>query len=255
MAEDVLGVDPCVRPKPATRTTANLPLLLPHEVVHCLLQHNSLAALQTTEFMAPNTFTNMCSVADELRVPHSEVLGLGLWGDGITSKWDRTESLEVLIMNIPGLGGPGQDLRVPLCALSKHFVVKTATMDAILAVVAWFGADPYTDTFTPLKSCEGRCFGTPKATARFQEKSCEVPGGVEVACEVSREIVRGIGSTTNGVRAHSQRTTDIFTRQRTADRLLNCRERCRLRHRNPRRFPRCSLRRAHCLRCEPTHPP
>lgn len=45
------------------------------------------------------------------------------------------------------------------------------------ADVPRLGADPYTDTFTPLKSCEGRCFGTPKATARFQEKSCEVPGG------------------------------------------------------------------------------
>ena len=127
---------PSVDPKTGSIKEATLAMLLPHEIVFTLLQHNSLASLQTTTAMSLVTEDNLSKTAAEMGIPLTEVLALGLWGDGVASKWDRSESLEVVSLNLPGLGGTN-NLRVPLCCISKRFVAKQQTMDSILSVVVW----------------------------------------------------------------------------------------------------------------------
>jgi len=92
--------------------------------------------LQTTAHMAPDTRNNLARAASEAGVPFEEALGIGLWGDGIASKWDRTESLEVVTLSLPGFG-PGRDIRIPLCGISKRFLLQHETIDSILSVLLW----------------------------------------------------------------------------------------------------------------------
>ena len=44
---------------------------------------------------------------------------IGLWGDGVPCNWDRTESVEVISMNLPGQDGQWGPLRIPLVAISN----------------------------------------------------------------------------------------------------------------------------------------
>ena len=61
---------------------------------------------------------------------------IGLWGDGVPCNWDRTESVEVVSMNLPGQDGQWGPLRIPLVAISKKDVGPN-TMDDLMGVIAW----------------------------------------------------------------------------------------------------------------------
>ena len=50
--------------------------------------------------------------------------------------FDRSQSLEVLTLNLPGLVGDN-NLRIPLTALNKRFILKDESWDAIFQVLAW----------------------------------------------------------------------------------------------------------------------
>ena len=55
-----------------------------------------------------------------MQTPHgSPLLALGLWGDGVPCNWDRTESVEVFSLNLPGQAGKYSTLRLPLTGLSR----------------------------------------------------------------------------------------------------------------------------------------
>jgi hypothetical protein len=64
-------------------------------------------------------------------------LGLGLWIDGVPFNWDRSESIEVVSMSLPGLADGNSNLRIPVCVVSKCFMLKDVTYEDILDVVAW----------------------------------------------------------------------------------------------------------------------
>ncbi len=114
-----------------------LPVLLPHEILHCLLPFADRQVMLSRANMAPNSQRHMAKAAQELGVAADELVGLGMWGDGIASKWNKTESLEVLTLSLPGLPRQLRHLRIPLCGLSKKFVLKHETFDAILEVLVW----------------------------------------------------------------------------------------------------------------------
>ena len=61
---------------------------------------------------------------------------LGMWGDGVPVNWDRSESVEVFSLNLPGQSGKYKLLRMPLGALS-HKQVSGHTLDDIMSVLAW----------------------------------------------------------------------------------------------------------------------
>ena len=66
-----------------------------------------------------------------------DVLGLGVWLDGVACKWSRSTSVELVTMSLPGMTGKWRDLRIPLAALGAEWVAKDATFDDILEVISW----------------------------------------------------------------------------------------------------------------------
>ena len=111
-----------------------LAFLLPHEILE------ALARLAADKELLYNR-----AGLDDVGRAHLEsacasagcnLVGLGLWGDGVPCNWDRSESVEVFSLNLPGQDGEYKPLRIPITALSRK-QVSTHTWDDILAVVHW----------------------------------------------------------------------------------------------------------------------
>lgn len=113
---------------------APVAFLLPHELVAALCRSCSLDALMAKDRLDRNT-------ADHLRVCEEAVggqlLGLGLWGDGVPCNWDRSDSLQMFALNLPGLPPPWHTLRIPLTGFSKKHFAGKRTYDDLMAVFAW----------------------------------------------------------------------------------------------------------------------
>ena len=109
--------------------------LLPHEIVGALLKYGSIEAIQNTCNVDDDSRSHLDSCKRELGV--ESLLGLGLWCDGVPCNWDRSESLEVITMNLPGLGDDYKRLRVPIAVVPKKFMIKEKTYDDIMGVIVW----------------------------------------------------------------------------------------------------------------------
>ena len=66
-----------------------------------------------------------------------EVLGVGLWIDGVTTKWDRSRSTDMITFSCPALDGEWHNLRIPLMAVDHGWVMKGSTFNDLLQLVAW----------------------------------------------------------------------------------------------------------------------
>ena len=64
------------------------------------------------------------------------LLGWGLHGDGIPCNYDRTESVVMISLNLPGLSGRNGRMRIPLVML-PDYAVGDNTFDDIMEVLAW----------------------------------------------------------------------------------------------------------------------
>ena len=100
----------------------NCAFWLPHEVVHTLLRYGESAIL-TDDSGLDNVSRELLREREELA--DCKLLALGLWGDGVPCNWDRTESVEVFSLNLPGQGSTYKTLRIPLVAVSKNKSRKT----------------------------------------------------------------------------------------------------------------------------------
>ena len=115
-----------------------LPLLLPHELVYCLHEHAlTRSGLFSQSGLCNQSKTHLERVAAQLCLAASSIVPVGIWGDGVPCNWDRTQSIECLTMTLPGLEEPNSNLRFPLAVLPKKYMIKAATKDDILSVVAW----------------------------------------------------------------------------------------------------------------------
>ena len=65
-----------------------------------------------------------------------DLIGFGLHGDGVPCNYDRTESVTVISLNLPGVPGKHQSMRIPLVALPSH-VITSERCDDIMEVFAW----------------------------------------------------------------------------------------------------------------------
>ena len=65
-----------------------------------------------------------------------ELLGFGIHGDGVPCNYDRTESVEIISLNLPGVGGAYARMRIPLIVL-PHSYVSDNTMDDLMEILAW----------------------------------------------------------------------------------------------------------------------
>ena len=169
-----------------------LPLLLPHELIEMLL-------LLCQDGTCMETRQHLQNTCDKLRVP--EILGSGLWLDGVPCNWDRTASLEV-DMSLPGLPAGAANLRLPLTVIEHKFCYKHNTMDDILDVIEWsfrcvaIGVMPtWRHNGTAWKSSDGRrgrLAARPIGVQGWWQKS-EVTGCVSRACSDFHLITRSVG--------------------------------------------------------------
>ena len=118
-------------PKRSTVVRQWVPLLLPHELLACLSSVNSHASLSALGAAGQQTKDLLAKLAVQFGEP--SLLGFGLWGDGVPVNYDRSESVEVLSFNLPGLA----NFRIPITCISKVHVAKHHTLDDILDIVRW----------------------------------------------------------------------------------------------------------------------
>jgi hypothetical protein len=109
--------------------------LLPHEIIRSLLAFNDVEKLCCTDRLSPRALRHLVQCKDKLH--DAMVVPIGLWGDGCPVNYDRTESVEMITMSLPGLTDKGSCFRVPLVGLSKRFVMTDKTYDSIFEVLAW----------------------------------------------------------------------------------------------------------------------
>ena len=114
--------------------TQSIAFLLPHEILEVLarLAGNPEALYRRTglDEVGREHLSIACAAAG------CDLVGLGLWGDGVPVNWDRTESVEVFSLNLPGQDGEYKPLRIPITGLSRK-QVSDNTFDDILTLVHW----------------------------------------------------------------------------------------------------------------------
>jgi hypothetical protein len=135
--------------------TAWLPILLPHELLHCLSEHANREVLHGIEELEGGSLEHFLKAKQQLG--GGDFVPVALWGDGVPCNYDRTESLEAFTLSLPGLKGPNRLLRIPLACLTKKFVIKEETFDDILEVIAWSFRVSSVGLF-PATRHDGACF-------------------------------------------------------------------------------------------------
>ena len=113
-----------------------LPIILPHELLHQLSEKAlSPEALLTTTGLSGDARRHLQQACLELN--KANLVPLGLWGDGVPCNYDRSQSLDVFCMSLPGLSGNQANMRLPLTAVNTRFVLKRKTFDDIMRVIKW----------------------------------------------------------------------------------------------------------------------
>ena len=109
-----------------------VPIQLIHEVVAVLLKHGNIDKLLATENMDPLTLEHLRHC--ELQAGCT-LLGIGLWGDGAPTQWDRNETIDVLSISLPG-STEFRTLRIPLIVLPRSKVCKE-TWEDVFSIIKW----------------------------------------------------------------------------------------------------------------------
>eukprot|EP00974_Lingulodinium_polyedra_P074405 7210657-Lingulodinium_polyedra.AAC.1 len=118
--------------------TKPIPILLPHEIVHAIAGRNpDRAKLLSRDGFDELDAQQIRKVESGTGVREGTFLGLAMWIDGICCKWDRSQSLTVVVLSFPGWAGRWSNVRIPIAAVEARYIIKKDTMDDILEVVAW----------------------------------------------------------------------------------------------------------------------
>ena len=121
--------------KQQKQVKSKISLLLPHEVLHELAGRNDLATFIDQRNISQDASLHLSNMKQQF--DKQNAIGVAFWLDGCPCNWDRTESLEVLTMSVPGLNDENRNVRIPLAALPKHFVCDNDTWDDIMQVMSW----------------------------------------------------------------------------------------------------------------------
>ena len=117
--------------KAGCERTELVSFLLPHEVVDALASRADRSTLLENNRMDPLTKRHLESCKDQAG---SELLGCGLWGDGMPCNWNREESVDAISLNFPGFSDKFRSLRVPLVAI-PHGLLSENTWFDIMAII------------------------------------------------------------------------------------------------------------------------
>ena len=109
-------------------------VLLPSEVLEVIWEFGLKAVLLNTDHYDKLTKDHHAWMKQQLNV--QELWGFGLHGDGVPCNYDRTESVMLTSLNLPGLTGRNGRMRIPLCILPDH-CISDNTFDDIYEVFAW----------------------------------------------------------------------------------------------------------------------
>ena len=114
--------------------TVEIPINLPSEILEVLWELGSAEALLSEANLDSAGKDHMKWMREQLGV--ESLLGWGLHGDGIPCNYDRTESVVMISLNLPGLSGRNGRMRIPLVIL-PDYAVSENTFDDIMEVLAW----------------------------------------------------------------------------------------------------------------------
>ena len=109
-------------------------ILLPSEVLETIWKFGLKEVLLGTGNYDKLTKHHHEWMKQQLNV--QELLGFGFHGDGVPCNYDRTESVMLTSINLPGLTGRNGRLRIPLIILPDH-CISDNTFDDIYEVLAW----------------------------------------------------------------------------------------------------------------------
>ena len=109
-------------------------ILLPSEVLETIWKLGLKEVLLGTDNYDKLTKDHHDWMKQQLKV--EELWGFGVHGDGVPCNYDRTESVMLTSINIPGLTGRNGRLRIPLIILPDHCISEN-TFDDIYEVLAW----------------------------------------------------------------------------------------------------------------------
>ena len=126
-------------PKSGTVEPMKVAYYLRHKMIHAMLLVNEaediLALQEKTLSSRVDLREHLREFRNQFRL--TEVLALGLWMDGVPFNHDRTQSLECISMNLPGLPKEYQDLRQPVTCFPKFFHEKGETWESVLQPIVW----------------------------------------------------------------------------------------------------------------------
>ena len=114
--------------------TSSIPINLPLELLEMLWELGRKDVLLSTDNLDTDGKKHMAWMKEQLQV--DELWGWGLHGDGIPCNYDRTESVIMISLNLPGLKGKNGRMRIPLVILPDQAVSEN-TFDDIFTVIAW----------------------------------------------------------------------------------------------------------------------
>ena len=106
---------------------------LPHEIVQILQKHSILEKLLDRDGLDPVALRHLLSCEEEAACI---LLALGLWFDECPCNWDRTESIAVLSLNLPGQTGTNASIQLPITCFSEKQKGPNTWHD-IMSVVKW----------------------------------------------------------------------------------------------------------------------
>ena len=80
-----------------------IPMILPHELLGALKKHaSSMENLFSRSGMDELTSTHLLEAASKCGIGTDNLLGMGLWLDGVVAKWDRSQTMEFITATFPG---------------------------------------------------------------------------------------------------------------------------------------------------------
>ena len=93
-------------------------MLLPLDVLEMIWDLGAKDVLLSSDHLDTDGKKHMAWMKEHLQV--EELIAWGMHGDGIPCNYDRTESVVMISLNLPGLSGRNGRMRIPLVILPDH---------------------------------------------------------------------------------------------------------------------------------------
>ena len=109
--------------------TTDIPVNLPLEILEVLWDLGDAEVLLSEANLDTAGKHHMKRMREQLGV--TQLLGWGMHGDGVPCNYDRTESVIMISLNLPGLSGRYGRMRIPLC------ICQTGQCQRIHSTTSW----------------------------------------------------------------------------------------------------------------------